>query len=276
MSKTIKPHLGEVQQTLMIPLYGRALDTTRGIMNDSKAVEMVKSIDYDFGKIKAKAALRVASLRTLSYDHLLGELLERHPEAVVVELGCGLNTRYERLNDPNRRWYDLDMPDVYEIWKGFFSELENRNFLPYSAFDTSWLNKIKKRNDETIIFISEASTIYFDEAENKKLFLNLANAFPNGYIIFDTATDYFLSRQDKNPLLKNFSARLKWCVNDPKDIESWNPGFKLLRQVNFFANAPESVKKLIPWYWKIMGKLMMSFNKRAANQYQLNVLSFGK
>ena len=274
MPNHIKISLGEVQETLMIPLFARAQETEKnGLLTDHKALEIVQKVDYDFHKLKNKPSLKGAVLRTLCYDHLLKGLLRKHPDATVVELGCGLNTRYERINNDQIRWYDLDMPDVYALWKHFFKETGQRFFLPFSAFDDSWVSQVKRANDAPVIFLSEASTIYFGDTENKKLLSLMMEHFPNSYYIFDTATDYFIQRQDKHDALRFYTARIKWRVNDVSQLEQWDNRLKCLQELNFFTNPPENLKKRIPWYMRLLMKIMAVVNKKAANQYQLNVFA---
>ncbi|MEM8967031.1 MAG: class I SAM-dependent methyltransferase [Bacteroidota bacterium] len=266
--------LGEVQETLLIPLYGRAVASRspKSVLHDTKAQEIVDQLDYDFSLMEGQPSLQGAVLRTLTYDHLLKELLGSYSEATVVELGCGLNTRFERLNDHRLRWFDLDMPDVYALWQKFFKENERRTFLPYSAFDESWVVQVKETNSTPpYIFISEASTIYFSEEQNRQLFALLAKHFPGCYYIFDTATDYFIRRQNKHDTLKFFSARIQWEVNDIQEVAAWDEQYHQLRSVNFFTNPPEHLKQQISLSYRMLGKILGIFNAPFVRQYQLNV-----
>ena len=272
MPNQIDVRLKDVEETLLIPLYARAEETRKnGLIQDIKAVEIVDHLKYDFDKMKNKPSLKGAVFRTLTYDILLKEILSENPEATVVELGCGLNTRYHRIDNKNLLWFDLDMPSVYELWSVFFEEGSTRKFLPYSAFDPQWVTSVKKEGNPPYIFISEASTIYFDETENKKLFSLLSTHFPGCYYIFDTATEYFIERQDKHDTLKLFDARIKWCMNDPKEIENWNGHNKLIKVVNFFTKPPKELRGKIPWFYKAIFKFMSLINKKMTNQYLLNV-----
>ncbi|MEM8967134.1 MAG: class I SAM-dependent methyltransferase [Bacteroidota bacterium] len=270
--------LGEVQQTLLIPLYGRAeaSQPPKPMMHDARASEIVEYLDYDFSQLEGKSSLKGAVIRTLTYDYLLRELLDSYQQATIVELGCGLNTRFERLNDSRLRWFDLDMPDVYAIWQQFFQVTTSRTFLPYSAFDETWIARVKEANPSPpYIFISEASTIYFSEAENRKLFGLLANHFPGCYYIFDTATNYFIQRQDKHDTLKFFSARIQWEVNDIQEVAAWDEHYRHLKSVNFFIDPPTHLKKHLPVSLHIMGKILQLFNSPFIRQYQLNVFQLG-
>jgi O-methyltransferase involved in polyketide biosynthesis len=93
--------LGQVQETLPIPLYARALESRgkRPILEDPKAVEMVESIDWDFQRFGQRRRTFVCALRTAMFDVWAEDFLRCHPEGIVVEIGAGLNTRFERLDN---------------------------------------------------------------------------------------------------------------------------------------------------------------------------------
>ena len=107
--------LAEVSETLMIPLWSRAMESERrrGLLHDPKAREIVAALDYDFETRFAgrrHLAFR-ACLRTVLIDRWVRAFLAAHGEATVVEIGTGLNTRFERVDDGRVRWFDLDLPD---------------------------------------------------------------------------------------------------------------------------------------------------------------------
>ncbi|MEM6795498.1 MAG: hypothetical protein AAF725_16085, partial [Acidobacteriota bacterium] len=112
-SKIAADHLGAVEETLMIPLLGRALEQRkrRPLLRDPKAEAIVAGIDYEFDKFDGPS-LPAAVWRTRVYDGLVSRWMAEHPGGFVVELGCGLNTRFERVDDGRVRWRDLDVPDV--------------------------------------------------------------------------------------------------------------------------------------------------------------------
>lgn len=260
----------------MIPLLGRANETRRkdGLLRDPKAVEIVESVNYRFDELlqKAKRTLRGAAFRTLIYDSLVQDLLEKYPNATVVELGCGLNTRFERIDNGQLRWFDLDVPDVYELWQQFFEETERRTFLPYSAFDDAWTEVVKKHNQSPYIFISEASVIYFPKENNQSLFKMLAD-FPQSHYVFDTATGAFIKNQDQHDALRLYNARLKWQCDDIKEIESWDDRYRVERSLSF-TQAPEQVKAKLPWTLRWMYTIMDVFFKKFTRNYFINQVRF--
>ncbi|MEU9189754.1 hypothetical protein AB0D14_35485 [Streptomyces sp. NPDC048484] len=89
--------LGTAQETLLIPLYGRAMEDRKpeAALRDARAEEIV----YDFARFDGLPSLVGSVLRTSLFDQRVSDLLTRHPESTVVELGAGLNTRYERIDN---------------------------------------------------------------------------------------------------------------------------------------------------------------------------------
>ena len=123
--------LGKVQETLLVPLYARAIESRRKrpILYDPKAVEMVDSIDWDFQRFGQRWRVFACALRCAMFDVLVADFLRDHPEGTVVEIGCGLNTRFERLDNGRVHWFDLDLPDSIELRQRFFSDSDRRTTL---------------------------------------------------------------------------------------------------------------------------------------------------
>src|SRR5512143_3952668 len=110
--------LGDVAETLLIPLYFRAKETQRpdALVKDEQAAALVKQLNYDFSRIKLREHDAVAIiLRLREFDRLARDFLNRCPDAVVVHIGCGLDTRYQRVDNGQVEWYDLDLPEVIEL-----------------------------------------------------------------------------------------------------------------------------------------------------------------
>ena len=142
MADRRQAELGAVQQTLFIPLAARARETgrRRPLLRDPKAVEMVGSIDFDeavYGR--GWGAGFVTVLRTLILDWWVRQFLAEHPAGTVIELGTGLNTRFERTDNGTAHWIDLDLPDTIELRRNFFADTGRRRMIAASVLDEDWL-----------------------------------------------------------------------------------------------------------------------------------------
>lgn len=111
--------LGPVQQTLLIPLLGRAVESRKpaGLLKDRKAEAIVDALDYDFAKWRGGASLVGATLRTVLFDRAIEKFAR--DAATIVEIGCGLNTRFDRLDDGERQWLEFDLPDSIALRRRF-------------------------------------------------------------------------------------------------------------------------------------------------------------
>ena len=112
--------LGSVQETLFLPLWGRAIETQkrRPLLVDEKAVSIIKSIPYDFTTI-SKNIMNLSRLswiaRSIYFDKKIKDFIDVCPEATIVNIGCGLDTTFERVDNGKIHWYDLDLPDTIEF-----------------------------------------------------------------------------------------------------------------------------------------------------------------
>ncbi|MDO3399909.1 class I SAM-dependent methyltransferase [Mycolicibacterium neoaurum] len=112
----IKLELGSVQEALLIPLYGRARDAAarHPLLGDRRAADLVAKVDYDFSRMTGPS-LPGSVIRTSIFDGWVAEFLTEYPSGTVVELGAGLNTRFDRLDNGRASWFDLDLPDVIAL-----------------------------------------------------------------------------------------------------------------------------------------------------------------
>ncbi|MGE5410463.1 MAG: class I SAM-dependent methyltransferase, partial [Clostridiales bacterium] len=120
MSDKTAIELGSVQLTLLLPLWGRAVETkkSRPLLKDPTALEIISKIDYDFSAM-AQSVDDVTQFewiaRSIHMDKAIREFLGKHPKATIVNVGCGLDTTFDRVDNGSLRWYDLDLPDVIEL-----------------------------------------------------------------------------------------------------------------------------------------------------------------
>jgi O-methyltransferase involved in polyketide biosynthesis len=235
-----KIDLKGVHETLLLPLWGRSVETKKEkpLLSDPDAVRIIDSMDYDFSKIQEKVhPLNRAGwvARSIYFDRKIKEYLEQNPEGAIINIGCGLDTTYERTQNGKATWYELDFPEVIEIRKKFLSESKNRVFLPFSVFDQSWYSKVKNKKN---VFIMIAGVIYFfDESEVKALFKALQKEFDKCTIVFDYSSIKGKEIANKKTIEAggmDAGARLKWGMDNIKEIESWGSGITVKENMTMF------------------------------------------
>jgi len=146
MPEKVLQSLEGVSETLLMTLYVRARESqrTNGMIKDEKAVAMVNQIDCDFSHLRMQRHDEVAIIMRMNkFDSHVSVFLKRYPDAVVVHIGCGLDTRFERVDNGHVEWFDLDMPDVLALRKKLIhSECSRYHTLATSVFEDGWLEEV--------------------------------------------------------------------------------------------------------------------------------------
>lgn len=253
MSETPEQDLSGVAETLLIPLYNRAMESQRpdAIMKDEKAVALVRQMGYDFDqvrKIRMTEGNKVARLLlTREMDRYARDFLTHQPEAVVVHIGCGLDSRFERVDNGQVEWYDLDLPDVIGLRRKFIGdEGERYHLLSGSVLEGAWLEAVKVHSQRPFLFLAETVFIYFREAQVKSLVLRLRDHFPGAELVFDGWSPFFIWLGNRQLSSSKFGCLLRWGFWRSRTLEGWGEGIHLLGQWGFF-DQPEP--RMAPYRW---------------------------
>ncbi len=192
----MKTHIEKntVQETLVIPLYGRKLCTEQfpNLFCDEKAVDLINRLDYDFSVLEKKSnslAYRFGALEVAMRENDLmieaKDYLRVHPKAALVNLGCGLDQTAENCENGECTIYNLDLPDVIAVRNELLPESDRIKNIAADLNDFSWFDRIDAHNG--VCFLAAGVFYYFKTADIKKLFLAMAKRFPGGRLVFDSA-----------------------------------------------------------------------------------------
>ena len=145
MSVTL-PTFTPLEEGLFLTLYARALDNRRPhpILGDATADQIVRTTDYDYGQLHVDTNLILSvALRAKKLDQVASEFLARHPDAVGLDLGAGLDTRFERLAPPSTvDWYDVDFPEVITARRQLLPKRANAHGIGTDLTNSDWLDAI--------------------------------------------------------------------------------------------------------------------------------------
>jgi len=223
--------LKDVAETLLYPLISRYVETRKegGIINDPKSVEIIEALDYDVAATKLfPISQRGACLRTIIFDEAVRAFLEKHPQGVIVNLGCGLDTRFPRVDNGQLTWFDLDLPEVIELRRKFFQETERHRFIAGSALDPSWPNEVPK--DTPVLVLMEGLSFYLTEEQNRTVISIIRQNFTEAEFYMEAFDPFFITMcsyfKSKDPLDKKAANLLQWGIKSGKEMEAWQPGVR--------------------------------------------------
>jgi O-methyltransferase involved in polyketide biosynthesis len=237
-----------VEWTNLVTLYLRAHESRspRPILGDHAAAEAVDRIDYDFIRIHRAAQpwgnQFLVALRARKLDDWTGDFLRGHPDAVVLHLGCGLDTRAFRIDPPSTvQWFDLDQPGVVELRRRLYDETDAYRMIGSSVTDPGWLEQTP--TGRPTLVVAEGLLMYLTEREVRELLARLTDRFPSGEMLFDTLSP-------SGPRLSKVFTKgiVKWGIRGAREIEAWNLGLRFVEQASAMAgyeSIPFTAQRLV-------------------------------
>ncbi|NEQ98769.1 MAG: class I SAM-dependent methyltransferase [Cyanothece sp. SIO2G6] len=234
-----------VAETLMITLYARAVETQRddSLFQDLKAVEIAQSTDYNFEKYaRAWGSKLGVVIRVKEYDRIVKNFIETHPEAIVINLGCGLCTRFMRVDNGSIRWYEVDFPEVIELRGKFFKETERYQFIAQSILDFSWIDHIQRSPNHPCLIVMEGVAPYLSEAENQALISQIQSRLAPVEFVFDVLNKKSARNSKQHDTVSQTDAEFKSGIDSGKELETWGTGIRLKDEIYYltqFANHPQ-------------------------------------
>jgi O-methyltransferase involved in polyketide biosynthesis len=259
-----QPQLGDVQETLLIPLYFRARETARpdAIVRDPHAVRIVAALDYNFSRFDDATNVALdCIIRSEIFDEQVMRFMSDHPGAVVVNLGAGLDARFLRLDDGHVRWFDLDMPDAIQLRQYFLPDGPRNRSIACSMFDPAWLDQVDAPAGTPILMIAEGLFCYFQEQQIRDLLVMLANRWPGVRVLFQSISPRYVQRDRSIPAVNKTRAKLLWGIEDGRQIESWDARYRYLDQWSLIDRHRRRWGRLrwlswLPWVRSDLRKVM--------------------
>ena len=237
MNQKIKIKKGTVEETLILPLWGRAYETQKQNprLIDENAVKIIKKIDYDFSEIEKTQAMSQHGwvARSLHTDRTAREFIKQHPEATIVNIGCGLDTTFSRIDNRKIMFYELDLPDVIELRKNFYEESDRHISIASTFLDTTWFEEIEVRDG--LLFLAGGVFMYFNEKQMKEFFIKVADYFKECDFYFDSLSPMGMKIAKKQVLKKGgmgMSMDGGWSLKPVKTLEKWDKRIKVIDAIS--------------------------------------------
>ncbi len=250
MSQITNPNLSGVANTLLITLYIRAIESQRpdALLKDERAESLVRRLDQE--SLHKTMALTddftrvVVILKGREFDCFTQDFLARHPDAVVVHIGCGLDTRFERVDNGKVEWYDLDLPEVIELRRKLIGgEGERHHFLACSVLEDAWMDMVSVHRPRPFLFLAEGVFMYLHEAQVKSLVQRLHDRFPRAELVLDAFSPFLRWSHNIKVARTRIGAYLHWGLKHGRDLEGWGDGIRLLDERFPFQSSDPRIRR---------------------------------
>jgi O-methyltransferase involved in polyketide biosynthesis len=224
------------------------------------------------GKIDKNFIVHI-SIRARKYDEYVNHFLNQSPNGVVVNIGCGLDTRFWRIDNGEVNFYDLDLPEVIEIKKKLCKEVKRYHMLPSSVLDYEWMPKVLEYNSGPFLFVAEGVFMYLAKEDVKTLVLKLQKQFPGSELVCEVVSDFWLQKPWKG--LLNFKMQKQFNLGkgvtfksgfkNGKEMEYWGQGIEFIDEWSSF----DSGEKKLGWL-RFLANIKFIRMAQWTVHYQLN------
>jgi len=193
--------MNNVNKTLYIPLYGKASVSKKGIiLHDAKAEEIWEKEGFSLkGKSKSEWLAYYMGMRSAVFDNWLKGQMEQDENAIILHIGCGMDSRVLRVGNNHHLWYDVDFPDVIEERKLYYFETDDYKMIESDARNVEWLHDVP--SNANAIVVMEGVSMYFQVEELQKLLGAISDHFNEVSLLMDCYTEFAAKASKyKNPI----------------------------------------------------------------------------
>jgi len=256
--------ISDVSSTMLITLYARANESVSPdpIIEDPKAVEMIEVIkkaiigsDNPIHKkilrntYNKKLAVTMA-LRCRRFDRYVLDFLSEYPKGTVINLGCGLDTRFCRIDNGSVIWFDIDFPEVIELRKQFMEENSRHIFIGNSILSPDWISKVKTGGPYLIL--AEGVFMYLTESDVKELLNRIRLDLGNAEMVCEVTNRYWVDKMNGPWMKWKFRRQLgmtggavfTFGIPDSRYLERWSEKYEFLDEWTYFDDR----EKKLGWF----------------------------
>ncbi|RFU19220.1 class I SAM-dependent methyltransferase [Geodermatophilus marinus] len=233
MSITL-PALTPVEASLFLTLCCRALDnrSQHPVLGDEIADEIVRALEYDHERLHTNTDLVLnVALRAKKIDEVAARFIARHPDAVGLDLGAGLDTRSARIAPPSTvDWYDVDLPQVVAARERVVPHRARAHTIGADVTDPDWLAALP--TDRPAVVTADGLVGFLAEDDVKALVDRLVDHFPSGELVFNGYTRFtiWVARHARGTRSVADQVRFPG-MDDPREPERWNPALELVEEM---------------------------------------------
>ncbi|MEM9541974.1 MAG: class I SAM-dependent methyltransferase [Cyanobacteria bacterium P01_E01_bin.42] len=256
MPNQIESKLTGVPRTMLMTTRARVEEHQReeGIFQDPKVAEWWSLLEWDSDLDSFYTPL--AQLSWAVRAHQIDRIVQRHiadrQEATAIELGAGLSTRYYRVGQDYRHWFELDLPEITALRRQLDTETDSHRFLERSALDFSWMDEIPVEDPQNLLIIAEGLLMYFEASQVQDFIDRLRRQFPGATLAFDVVGGSTKGKGAKQ--LAQLGAPLQWFVKNEQDVAAMGLSLEnvlsLVRENTQYRDRI-GIFRWIPWVSKL-------------------------
>jgi len=241
--------ISDVSETSFLTIYCHAMESQseEPILKDPKAEILVIELDKFISPPQTKLAKKLLkrkldkkmivhiAIRAKKYDQYAKDFLSHNPDGVIVNIGCGMDSRFERTDNGKANFYDLDLPSLISLKKEYFKETDRYKFIEKSVLDHTWMDELSAHKGP-FMFLAEGVFMYLPQNEVETLFRQLAETFPGSELVCEVFNSKWLRKPWKKmmdfKMQKELNigedATFNFGIRNSKEPETWHKSIKFI------------------------------------------------
>ena len=261
----VPPDFTPAQESLFLTLGSRALDSRlpRPFLGDTTADAIVAKTGYPLERfpqlgtkvLDPRSKVFDVAVRTKIMDDMVRQFVRRHPNAVVLDLGAGLDDRLARVDPPaGVDWYDIDYPEVIELRRKVLPHLENSHDIGADLTDPQWLNDIP--DHRPAIIVADGLMLFLAQDDFLSLLRRLTTRFPSGELVLNAYTSWAMWTFKRSRAMAPIAGGIaNPGLNNPKKLEKWVSGLKLVDELLLTRTAEVAeLPRLARWSFRLAAR----------------------
>jgi len=244
--------LTDVSKTAIVTLRSHVLESQkdRPIISDPMAKycldKLVSLASEDekallFNRKLSTALTNHIALRARKYDSIVNDFISKNPSSTVINLGCGFDTRYWRIDNKKCEYVELDLPDIVEMKKDILKDHLSYELIGCSVLDTSWIDRVTLKGNRNFLLIAEGVFMYLIKVDVINLFRTFSERFYHSQIVLEVATEKYTRGIWKKIIIMKMKRELgfdsgssyNFGVKNAFELESYGNGIKVIDEWSY-------------------------------------------
>ncbi|QDU32416.1 Leucine carboxyl methyltransferase [Poriferisphaera corsica] len=267
-NQKVKINLNAFEETMLIPLWARGIEQkqTSPIIRDENAAEIIDTLDYDFSIIENnKTLMDYLNVRLVTrgkiLDDYVRDFMTDYPRGTVVELGCGLSTRFNRVDNGEVNWYCLDLPQGMALREKLIPAENRCEYIVDSMLESNWIQRVV-REEGPCMLIVEGVLPYFERKDVRRFFDLISRYFGGGRIAFDTQTELYRRLLKPGKMIHanqgQSGLEFHWVIKDIDEIEIMDERLAL-RESRTLPESGASIMRRLAWKIRLLETMSVPF-----------------
>lgn len=168
------------------------------------------------------------------FDNAANRYINTNPKCTVINLACGFDTRYWRIDNCQCKYIELDLPELISLKKEILNDHLDYELIGCSVLDTSWIDQVTSGGNANFLLLAEGLFMWLPAPEVVRILQVIAARFHHSQLVLEMVPEKF-TRGIWKAFLR-FHSRLEWGldvawisgIKNPQDLEAYASGIRVI------------------------------------------------